>query len=555
MPFVQVDPSKLNFDAPQLSKSTNGFVPVDPSQIEFDKPDGSMVGSIFNKRANELADNVVAYQNNEKSLPELGLNFIGKAGAGTANDLIGAGINAAIPDPAKQALAAGAQNTANAIDSTKTGKYLSDKLLAVHDIYNQFMGDNPRTASALESVGNIAALVPAKKVIEPIQEIASDTSNGIKGLSDIYAAKYPTGNAPFDPLQMKIAQPITRDMVRDVGSKAYKAVEDSGTVFAAPVTDRAMAVIENAKQKPLFGGKVFTKEQADINAALEDYLPARGQAMTMADLQGLDSTLGDKAAQAYVAGNYNKGRIVSDVQDKIRELVKPENISKNEIIGNPEGANILLNEAVPLWSTQAKMGDIEKIVNRANAMDNPSTGIKTGFRNLMLNDGKMAQYPKEVQKLITKAAKTGKADDLLGILGSRLNAIAGLAAHGPAGAVVSNVASAGFRGARSALKNNQANAVLDALVDQIRPIIEKYNAPKITQEAGGPMKLLPAPNTVVNVDSSGRAIPPMSPADRAVLGSMASSPRQLTLKEIYAMPPDQAKIELQYYLKNRNHRR
>lgn len=430
------------------------------------------VGSDLSKRWQEGQQDVHNYP---AMAPIIGLGVA----TGAANDITGHVTNAVVPDIVKQGLAFGTQATSNALDTTNPGQWAGDKMLATKDAFNNFMKSNPKTAIALNTAGNAASFIPTERTVEAAintaAPIAQNAVKGVEGLADQYAAKYPAGTGPLDPLQMKVNTPISADMVRQAGTNAYKAVEDSGTVFSPTVTDKALDVISSAKQKPLFAGTVLPKESADINAALDEFLPARGKPMKMSDLQGLDSNLGDKAAQAYVSGNANKGRIISGVQDKIRDMVQPGKLTAGDVIaGSPEGGDILTKHAVPLWSTQAKMQDIEKIINRANAMDNPSTAMKTGFRNLMLNKGKMAQFSPEVQDLVTKAATTGKVDDLLGIVGSRLNAIAGMAVGGPQGAVVSNITSAAGRGLRTALKNNQADAVLSSMVEDVRPSIEKF---------------------------------------------------------------------------------
>lgn len=509
------------------------------------------------QQGNAAADQYVA---GKITLPEMMLASTGKVVAGSVNDIAGEVINAITPNFIKNGFASGAQTTADALDNTKTGQAVGNNLMSAKNAYQGFMQSNPRTALALESAGNIANTIGLAKGVGSAAQTAGDLvssgAKGAQGLADMYAAKYPEGTAPLDPLEMKVNVPISADMVRNAGSNAYKAVADSGTTFSPVVTDKALDVIENAKQKPLFGGKVLTQEQAEINSALSDYAGAKGQPMTMEDLQGLDSTLGDKAAQAYVSGKSNKGRIISGVQDKIRQIVQPGNISSSDVIaGSPEGANILTGHAIPLWSTQAKMQDIEKIIDRANAMDNPSTAMKTGFRNLMLNKGKMAQFSPEIQNLVTKAATTGKVDDLLGIVGSRLNAIAGMAG-GPESAIVSNVTSAAGRGLRTALKNKQANAVLNSMVENVRPSIEKFsNYQTPAPISQGPMLALPSPNTTVSVDSIGRATPPLSPAGRQILGQAAAAPIEPTLKEIMQMKPQDAQVALDNYLRRSKARR
>lgn len=438
----------------------------------------SDAGAAITNRANELADNIVAYKNNEKSAPELAMNFFGKAGAGTANDLIGAGINAVTPDIVKRGLATGAQDTANAVDNTGVGQEIGDTLMSARDKFNSFMKNNPRTASQLESLGNIAALAPSANASEPIsngiRSVAANTSTGLRGLSESYAAKYPIGTAPFDPLKMKIAEPINADVVKNASQNAYRDAGQLGAGFQPTFATKAHAIIQEAKIKP-FADDILTTEDAAVNSALNDFDKLAGKKLTLNDYQRLDSSLGDKATQAYVGGDANKGRIISQVQDKIRDLVSPNNLKETDLIGDREGIDALTQHAIPLWSTQAKMQDIEKIINRANMMDNSTTAMRTGFRNLALNKNRMASYPKDVQKLIQKAAVSGKADDLLGVLGSRLNVIAGGAVGGLPGVAISSATSMASRGIRDAFRNKKADKIINSLGDKVRPSIEQYN--------------------------------------------------------------------------------
>lgn len=486
MGFVQVDPKAIQFDAPQGPQAMNGFVQVDPSKIQFDAP-GLM--DRLGERGRAIAKDLTGPDNPLLSA----VNVVGDA-AGGAGDVIGSGINAITPGFVKRGLATGAQSVADYLD--KSDPTSSNALLGLSKDIPVLQKQYPRLSHLADSVANIAGIAPLVKPAAALVESALP------------------------------AAPITRSMVKQASSNAYQAVEDSGTLLTPQWTDKAASVLDANKQQPFFNGKVLTKEQAEVNNALSEFLPMKGETAKMSDVQALDSTLGDKASIAYVAGDANKARILGNAQDKIRELLDPQNLKPGDITGSPGGIEALTQHAIPLWSTQAKMADIEKIITRANAMDNPSTSIKTGFRNLMLNEGKMGQYPVEVQKLIRKAATSGKADDLLGILGSRLNAIAGAAVGGVPGAVASNASSMVFRGARTALKNSQGSAVLNALVENVRPSIDKY------------LNYTSPPKPAAIAAPRPPAGPPMYP-------NLASHPTYgPALQHIMAMPPAQARAAL-----------
>jgi hypothetical protein len=434
------------------------------------------VGNSLTNRANELADNVVAYKSGDITGPEMALRFVGKAGAGTASDLASNAINAATPDVVRRGLASGAQATSDAVDSTYTGQAIGDQLLGLKDVYNNFARAHPRALANLESIGNLATVLPAGKTAAPaISDAAQNASNavkGLEGLADRYATKYPVGTGPIDPLAMQVAQPITASTIKKASGNAYKDAEMLGGTLNPLFTSKALNLLEQAKRQPI-AGKVLTSEDAAINNALGEYEGLRGVPLTLEDYQRLDSSLGDKATQAFVSGDANKGRVIAEAQDNIRDSLGK--LAETDVMGGKEGFDVLTKDAIPLWSAQAKMQDIEKIINRANMMDNPSTGMRTGFRNLMLNPKRFSKYSPQVQKLIAKAASTGKADDLLGILGSRLNPIVAGAVGGLPGTAAAAVSSGIFRGIRGTLKNNQADKVVNALAENVRPSIEKYN--------------------------------------------------------------------------------
>lgn len=474
-----------------------------------------VAGDLTN-RANEGADAIVAYKAGGQGLAQTGLQVAGKMGAGALNDVVSEGINSLTPDAVKQGLASGAQTAANVIDNNSIGRKVGDMLLSGRDAYSDFARNNPNAARSLEAAGNIAAVLPMAKTITSAGQTVGDVGNGLKSAADFSIANDVGKNLPgiLGDTRSGSIKPsaITRDMVKNAASNAYKFADQAGAEIQPQLTNKAISFVESGLQEPFFGGRVLTSEQKSVNDALSEFLPAKGQAATLRDFQALDSNLGDKASMAYIAGDTNKARIIGDVQSKIRTLLQPENLSPGDVTGSTEGIDALTNHAIPLWATQAKMADIEKIIDRANMMDNPSTAIKTGLRNLSLNEGKMAQYPAEVQKLIIKGAQTGKTDDLLGIFGSRLNAIAGQAVGGVPGAIMSNASSMAARDARTALKNNQADAILNGLVENVRPSIEKYvnGIPQITTSPAPlpePIKLLPAPAKELLVDNSGNVRP------------------------------------------------
>jgi hypothetical protein len=480
-----------------------------PSQGVLDR-----IGTDLNKRGDIIKQQWDAAMSGQQNPAESGVNIVGKGIAGGIADTLGEGVNAIIPQGVKNVAGRAAQSVADFIDSHDP--QTSDALLGLSKAVPEVQKQYPRVSNLVDSAVNIAGVAPITaaageaggKLLSSMGEESGMpinlASGGVSKITDMMRGK----------------PAITQDMVRNVGSNAYKFVEQSGTGFTPALTDKVLGILDNGKQAPI-AGKVLTSEAKDINGALSEFDDLKGSPLTITDFQKIDSNLGDKAAQAYVSGNANKGRILSQAQDQIRELVKSGNLAPADLVGPQEGVDALTQDAIPVWSTQAKMGDIQKIVDRANMMDNPSTGIKTGLRNLALNKNRMASYPPEIQKLIIKGATTGKIDDLLGVLGSRLNGIAGAAIGGIPGSIVSNLSSMAARGLRTGAKVGEAQAISDALVEGIRPQIAKY------MNGVPPIPAAPQPSTA------------------SLYPNLAASPVYgPSLKNIMSMPPAQAKAAL-----------
>ncbi len=352
-----------------------------------------------------------------------------------------------------------------------------------------------------------------------------------------------TAGARFKPTS------ITDQMAKAAVDNAYADVRSLGGQFSTKLADDAHSFIQKAKVRP-FADDILTKEDKLINDALSDYDTLAGKSLTLDDYRRLDSSLGDKAAAAYVSGRVNEGRIISNVQDKIRGMITQGEKSNAYFAGSKEGVDVLTKDAIPLAAAEFKLRDLQKIAERASVMDNPTTAIRTGYRNLMMSN-KFKTYPKDVQKLIVKAADTGAVDDLLGIVGNRLNFIAGMAGGNLGQAAVSGASSFVSRGIRDRIRQAKAGKVISAVMEPLRPNIEKYSNPVIRPPTPPeppfvPYGLLPAPT--YQVSPAGVAA---TAAQREAIGRGYSAPNP-TIQELMAMPPAQAQGILQQMIRARS---
>lgn len=401
----------------------------------------------------------------------LGLQTMGAE----AKPIVGATMDVAksIPGvkPIGNVISSGAQSVADAIDSTKTGQAAGDTLFSGTDRLSNIARTHPETAANINAVGNIAAgegiINAGRNLAEGAlnTDLAKDTSSSSGPVASIYnAAKEKIVNAPERP-------PIAADLLGKSSQNAYKYSENVGGVlhpdnFTNPVLD----IIEDAKVKPTdMPGGVLTSQQRALNAALDEYAGMRDHPMTLDQFQNFDKSLTAKESAAME--NFkptNNSRIIGQVQDKIRDRL--ENLTESDVIGGKEGFDALTQHAIPLWSAKSKLEDLETLINKANDRKNPAMSMQTALSNLA-NSPKINRYPAEVQDLIRKGAKSGKADDLLGIVGSRLNPIV---SSTPTGKIVSMGTSAVSRNIRDAMQNAKADRILSAMTDPVRDSVEKF---------------------------------------------------------------------------------
>ncbi len=357
-----------------------------------------------------------------------------------------------------------AQGIANAIDSTGVGQWVGDKLLGAKDAVGGVIDDvkdlesyNPDLQKDLSAFGQNVQLAGNLPMAISAGQAAG---NAGKAIAENRAASI--GALP------KYEGAVPSEAVKNASQNAYKYSENVGGVlhpdnFTNPILD----IIDSAKAKPI-AGKVLTSEQRALNSALDEYSPLRDSPLTLDDFQNLDKSLTAKESSAMDRFKpTNNSRIIGQVQDKIRDRL--QNLTQGDVIGGKEGFDALTQHAIPLWSTQTKMGDLEAIINRANSMDNPTTAMRTGFRNLA-NSPRINTYPPEVQDLIRKASNN--PSDILGVLGSRLNPIVSDTMTGKA---ANMVASKAFRGIRNKMQQAKADKILSTMTDPVRDSVARFS--------------------------------------------------------------------------------
>lgn len=293
----------------------------------------------------------------------------------------------------------------------------------------------------------------------------------------------------------------TADDVAALANQAYQKADQVGGTLSSQLTDDFLNRVGGLKPKSVAGQTVPIDGKFREVVDFVDNL--RGKDLSLQDAQTLDEYLGDAIDSFTEMGRVNKtGQKLLTMQRELRNVI--EGAQPGQISGGTAGFEAL-KEGRQLWAAQMKLRDIEKIISRAENMQNPAQSIKTGFNTLLHNAKKTRGYTKEELKLIEKAANTGVFTDILQTVGSRLNPIITGAAGGGLGATAA--ATAASTAARSAATKMQVNKALNVARE-----VSKRAAPKAAPQS---TSRLPA---VLSTPNAGMASVP--------IGQFAGSPKE-----------------------------
>lgn len=378
---------------------------------------------------------------------------------------------------------------------------------ALNDIrinQKKFAQEHPKTAMGLNLAGAIASgkaitgLAPkgtgavastARAVMNPATVKQSVGSGAVAGAMGGFgsgeglegrlegAVKGAAIGAPFGFGAGKVAsmvtakpQTLTADIIKSKSHEYYQAAEKAGGVLKANVTDGFIEKVVNRVAPQTEAGRLLSGD-SKASKIISKITQLRGKQISLREAEEIDEFLGDAVDELMDAGRVTKqARKVLQVQDALREAI--DGAEHADIVGGRAGFDAL-KSGRKLWAKAAQLRDIEKIITRSELMDNPVTGVKTGFRQIASNPERMKRYPEDVQKLIREAAKTGVVSDTLRSFGSRLVGIITLGADGGLGTTAA--AMAGSQVARSAagqMQLQRASKVHNAIANDglVKPI-------------------------------------------------------------------------------------
>ena len=229
--------------------------------------------------------------------------------------------------------------------------------------------------------------------------------------------------------------PRTSAEAKQIAGQYYTAADNAGGTLTPQFTNKFIDSVGSVAPQTEAGAAV-TGTNA-VTGLVDRLQSLRDKPMTLQAAQEVDEGLSNLIDKEYgVTGLSKDGKKLLDIQGTLRDQIN--NAGSGDTSGGTAGFDAL-NTARQAWSQAMKMGDLERIQERAALTDNPATSIRTQVRNLITNQSKSRGYTPDEIAALTDAANRGTLGGLLHVFGSRLVPIAAGAAglsHGPAGMIV-----------------------------------------------------------------------------------------------------------------------
>lgn len=279
----------------------------------------------------------------------------------------------------------------------------------------------------------------------------------------------------------------TADDIKALSNQAYAQAEQTGGVLTPSFTNKYLDELDNLRPQTS-AGKMLSGD-SEFSKLVDKMQGLRDRPITLAAAQEIDEYLGDAVDGLTDAGRLTKqAKKILDIQTKFRDMI--DNASGADVIGGKSGFDSL-KEARQLWSKQARLRDIEKIIARAEMMDNPATGIKSGFRALYNNPSRIRGFSPQERKLIENAAKSGVISDALRtVLGSRLNPIIAFSGGGLGAAAAAQASSMAARGLATKMQLSRAQKVANAIAGTKKSAPAKPQPLRITYQKSLPLPVV-----------------------------------------------------------------
>lgn len=410
---------------------------------------GAKLNDIVN--ATSMAPTGPNQQTPGESIFQSAMNEVGAGG-----DIIGQGISSAartgyqmLPQGAQQAIG----NVAQSVAQSSVGQKVAE--LANDYSKNQatYNAQNPRAGRNFEAMRETVNLLPlGNKAVSGAIDAGTDI--GAQALKS-------AGKSAIEAVTP--APMYTSDVVKQMARAAYKKADETGGMLSSDFANKVYDAVDNMQPQTEHG--IATTGQNALAQLADDWKPLRDKPITLQAAQEMDEGLSQRIDSHVdsTTGKLDKqGKQLYDVQTQFRNAIK--DATPDDIVGNKKIAGMesfdALNDGRNYWSAALRIGDMERILQRASMTDNPATSIKAGFRTLYNNPSRMIGYTGAEKAAIKRAAQSGIIGGTLRtVLGSRLIGTTLGAAMGGAGGPLGIAAGAAAGIAQSAMARAAAEAI------------------------------------------------------------------------------------------------
>jgi len=405
------------------------------------------------------------YAAGQQGLPEnlaqglaQGVGIVGDIAA----PIIGAGAKAAY-SALPQTWQKGIENTAKNALQSNVGQSTLKGLQNIQQDWNNYEQQDPAGAADLKALGTAMTLGMGKVAPKLTNEAVNVAGSALKNVAKDTIEGAINKAKPLPPIP-------TSEAVKDIAKASYAEADNLGGMMLPRNSAKFINNLETLKKQTKWG-EATTGEDA-ITKLVDRYKPLANEPITLQAAQEIDEGLGQLIDGFYDAkGKINKeGLKVQKAQQAFRDMI--EATPESEIVGGKEGFDAW-KRGQKEWSTAVRLAEMERIIARAETMDNPATSLKAGFR--MLERTGMRGYSAEEKKAIRHAARSGIVGGTLRtVLGSRLIGTGlGLAVGGAGMNPLTAAAGAAAGAAQSGLSRKAAESIAMGRVNKARRTVAK----------------------------------------------------------------------------------
>lgn len=269
--------------------------------------------------------------------------------------------------------------------------------------------------TAAVAVGGPMAPALARSTAKVAQEVA-----GSPVMADVVkSAKDFVGRAAYT-IQTKAPQ-MTREQIQEMARAGYRQAENAGVIISRKSMEDFVNSLENGPNKLKGYDPDVTPKTARILQAIRK--KAEAGPVTLESLEGLRSV----ATGARMTKDLNEGRLAGDIVTKMDDFV--EGLDATGLsAGDVQEAIPALTNARRLWKVNAKLREIEEIIDTAEDLGDPRH-IRNKFRALIRNRRKFNRFNEAEKKIISRIARTGTLEGL-GKLAPSMDALGAVSAAG-----------------------------------------------------------------------------------------------------------------------------